>query len=188
MAFNKVNQQSRLDQLVDYMRSRSTVEVIDVRDDLRQAKQIEPVFDVTDSHWNAVGGYIAYTRIMQAIQALACRRRRRFRDPRFLRPLERGPGGDLARMLGIADRLKEVRLKLVPRDGWHFHNIDETFPLSRGDHPELTMATERAGAKLPRAVLFRDSFAAQLIPFLAEDFERILCIWNSAFRARHHRS
>ena len=43
------------------------------------------------------------------------------------------------------------------------------------------MATERTDAKLPRAVLFRDSFAAQLIPFLAEHFERMLCIWDSAF-------
>ena len=43
------------------------------------------------------------------------------------------------------------------------------------------MATERADASLPRAILFRDSFAAQLIPFLAEHFERMLCIWDSAF-------
>jgi len=179
-AYNKVNQRSRLDQLVEFMRARSTVEVIDIRDDLRQAKRVEPVFDVTDSHWNAVGGYIAYARIMQAIHASLPQAQATPRSE-FRATVERGPGGDLARMLGIADRLPEVRLKLVPQDGWHFHNTNEPFPLSRGDHPELTMATERAGAKLPRAVLFRDSFAAQLIPFLAEDFERILCIWNSAF-------
>jgi alginate O-acetyltransferase complex protein AlgJ len=179
-ALNKVNQQSRLDQLVEYMRSRSNVEVIDVRDDLRQAKQVEAVFDVTDSHWNAVGGYIAYTRIMRAIHASLPQVHAIPRSA-LRATVERGAGGDLARMLGIADRLEEVRLKLVPRDGWHFHNSDQTLPLSRGDYPELTMATERAGARLPRAVLFRDSFAAQLIPFLAEDFERILCIWNSAF-------
>ena len=45
------------------------------------------------------------------------------------------------------------------------------------------MATERADAPLTRAVLFRDSFAAQLIPFLAEHFERMLCIWDADF---HH--
>ena len=96
--------------------------------------------------------------------------------------MESGPGGDLAQMLGIADELPEERLKLVPRDGWHFRHTDEAFPIAaRCAHPELTMATERTDAKLPRAVLFRDSFAAQLIPFLAEHFERMLCIWDSAF-------
>ena len=43
------------------------------------------------------------------------------------------------------------------------------------------MATERADAKLLAAVCFRDSFAAQLIPFLAEHFERMLCIWDTNF-------
>ncbi len=93
-----------------------------------------------------------------------------------------GPGGDLARMLGIADRLPEERLTLVPRTGWHFRHTDERFVMAaRCAYPELTVATERTDAELPRAVLFRDSFAAQLIPFLAEHFQRILCIWDRNF-------
>lgn len=91
-------------------------------------------------------------------------------------------GGDLARMLGVANLFPEERLNLVPREGWHFRHIDEQFPIAaRCAHPELTIATERKDARLPRVVLFRDSFAAQLIPFLAEHFQRILCIWDSAF-------
>ena len=85
-------------------------------------------------------------------------------------------------MLGIADRLPEVRLKLEPRTGWHFSHSTESFAIAaRTDYPELTMATERQDAGLPRAVLFRDSFAAQLIPFLAEHFERMICIWDNDF-------
>ena len=180
-AYNQVNPRSRLDQLVDHMRSHSTVPILDVRDDLRQAKQVERVFDVTDSHWNLRGGYIAYGRIMQALSAwfpeVPSMARSEFREV-----VENGPGGDLARMLGIADLLPEERLKLVPRNGWHFRHTDEMFPIAaRCAHPELTVATERTDAKLPRAVLFRDSFAAQLIPFLAEHFERILCIWDNDF-------
>jgi hypothetical protein len=31
---------------------------------------------------------------------------------------------------------------------------------------------------LPRAVMFRDSFANALIPYVSEDFQRILYVWN----------
>ena len=40
-AYTKVNSRSRLDQLVDHMKSHSNVPIIDVRDDLREAKRVE---------------------------------------------------------------------------------------------------------------------------------------------------
>jgi alginate O-acetyltransferase complex protein AlgJ len=180
-AYTRVNSRSRLDQLVEHMKSHSNVPIIDLRNNLRQAKQVERVYDLTDSHWNPLGGYIAYARIMQALSAWFPQAQAIPRSE-FLCFFESRPGGDLAKMLGIADKLPEERLKLVPRNGWHFHHSDEAFSIAaRCAHPELTMATERTDAELPRAVLFRDSFGAQLIPFLAEHFERMLCIWDSAF-------
>jgi alginate O-acetyltransferase complex protein AlgJ len=180
-AYNKVSAGSRLAQLVDYMSSHSKVTIRDVRDDLRQAKRVERIYDMTDSHWNLRGGYIAYARIMQALNVYFPQAKAIPRSD-FLDVSKSGAGGDLAKMLGIAQELPEKRFTLVPRNGWHFHHTDEAFPIAaRCAHPELTMATERTDAKLPRAVLFRDSFAAQLIPFLAEHFERMLCIWDSAF-------
>ena len=38
------------------------------------------------------------------------------------------------------------------------------------------LLTERPGPQLPRAVMFRDSFAECMIPFLSEHFRRILYI------------
>jgi alginate O-acetyltransferase complex protein AlgJ len=180
-AYSKVNPRSRLDQLVDYMKDHSNVSILDIREDLLRAKQVERVYDVTDSHWNARGGYIGYERIMRTLQRWFPLARAAPRSE-LREVVVNGPGGDLARMLGIADRLPEERLMLVPRDGWHFHQTDERFPMAaRCAYPELTLATERTDAKLPRAVLFRDSFAAQLIPFLAEHFQRLLCIWDKDF-------
>jgi alginate O-acetyltransferase complex protein AlgJ len=180
-AYNKLHPESRLDQLLDYMKDHSSVPIVDVREDLRRAKRVERVYDVTDSHWNSSGGYIAYERIMQALSAWFPEAQAAPRSE-FRAVVENGPGGDLARMLGIADRIPEERLKLVPRTRWHFSHSDERFPIAaRGAHPELTIATEWTDAKLPRAILFRDSFAAQLIPFLAEHFQRILCVWDRDF-------
>ena len=43
-AYNKVNPRSRLDQLVDYMKDHSSVSILDIREDLRRAKQVERVY------------------------------------------------------------------------------------------------------------------------------------------------
>ena len=180
-AYTKVNPTPRLDQLTQFMKERSNVPILDVREDLLRNKRIGLVFDVTDSHWNARGGYIAYARIMNAI----CKRYPQAQAlPRsaFQDVVEPGPGGDLAQMLGIADRFPEERLKLEPWERWHFSFSKQPVAIAAGTaYPELAMVTECPGAKLPRAVLFRDSFAAQLIPFLAEHFERMVCIWDRNF-------
>jgi hypothetical protein len=38
--------------------------------------------------------------------------------------------------------------------------------------------TEQDDTRLPRAVVFRDSFGSALVPFLAEHFSRALFLWQ----------
>ena len=133
---------------------------------------------MTDSHWNPRGAYVAYARIMQAISEWFPEARARPRSE-FEDVAQFGPGGDLARMLGIAQSLPEAHLSLVPRDGWRFEHTDE--PWDRAQRRGPTMGTERADARLIRLVLFRDSFAGHLIPFLAQDFQRMVCVWDHRF-------
>ena len=94
-AYNKINPRSRLDQLIDYMKAHSSVPILDVRQDLRAAKQAGRVYDLTDSHWNRRGGYVAYSascrRFGQALPEAKAIPRSDFHE--FV---ERGPGGDLA--------------------------------------------------------------------------------------------
>jgi alginate O-acetyltransferase complex protein AlgJ len=177
-SYNKLRSRSRLDQLLDYMNERSSVLILDIRDDLRRAKSVERVYDITDSHWNPRGAYVAYVRIMRAIsewfpEARVCPR------SEFHDVVETGPGGDLARMLGIADSLPEAHLSLVPCEGWHFKHTDEAWDCMQRRGP--TMGTKNVEALLTRLVLFRDSFAGYLIPFLAEHFQRTVCIWDRNF-------
>jgi alginate O-acetyltransferase complex protein AlgJ len=174
-SFNKLHSRSRLDQLLDYMKERSSVLILDVRDDLRRAKHVERVYDLTDSHWNPRGAYVAYARIMQAISEWFPEARARPRSE-FHDVVQTGPGGDLARMLGIAQSLPEAHLSLVPQTGWRFKHTDALWDRAQRRGP--TMGTERADAKLTRLVLFRDSFAGHLIPFLAEDFQRTVSVWD----------
>jgi hypothetical protein len=180
-SYTKVRPQSRMDQFLDYMKVHSRVPIIDVREDILEARKRELLYDLTDSHWNARGAYVAYTRIAQALAAwfpeMRVPQRSEFRDVANV-----GPGGDLAVMLGLSAELPENRLGLEPLVPRHARVTSEVFPLPAGWAPyRITLATQRDDATLPRAVMFRDSFADHLIPFLSEHFSRIIYIWDRDF-------
>jgi hypothetical protein len=180
-AYNKVHPRSRLDQLLDHMTAHSSVPIVDVREDMREAKNRELLYDLTDSHWNSRGAHVAYVRIILALgiwfPEIRAVPRTEFTDVAKI-----GPGGDLALMLGLTRELPENRLGLEPLVPRHARGTDEIFPLPPGWAPyRITIATECAGAKLPRAVMFRDSFASNLIPFLSEHFARIRYVWDYNF-------
>jgi hypothetical protein len=46
---------------------------------------------------------------------------------------------------------------------------------------EGRLVTEIPGSPLPRAVVFRDSFASRLVPFLSEHFSRAVYLWQNDF-------
>ena len=46
---------------------------------------------------------------------------------------------------------------------------------------EGRLVTEIPGASLPRAVIFRDSFASRLAPYLSEHFSRAVYLWQNDF-------
>jgi len=180
-AYNKLHERSRFDQLMDHMKAHSSVRIVDVREDMRLAKERELLYDLTDTHWNARGAFIAYGRIVESLSTwfpeMQVLPRTAFRDVANI-----GPGGDLALMLGLAEQMPENRLGLVPLAPRHARPTAEVFPLPPGFAPhQITVAMERDDAKLPRAVMFRDSYATHLIPFLSEYFQRIVYVWRYHF-------
>jgi hypothetical protein len=46
---------------------------------------------------------------------------------------------------------------------------------------EPLVVTQRSGAPVARAVFFRDSFTSQMMPFLAEHFDRAVFVWTDGF-------
>ena len=54
------------------------------------------------------------------------------------------------------------------------------------DHPDPygevgLLVTEHKNRSLPRAVVYRDSFAGRLIPYLSEHFSRASYLWQNEF-------
>ncbi len=172
---------SRLDQLIAYLDSHSDFRILDLREPLRRAKSLGPLYVRTDTHWNELGAYLAYREILEALRG-------RFPDlkpwPRsaFALVPERHPGGDLAQMLGVANQIAGEDLMLtprLPRQAREVHTTDRIPNLPSWAQRSLVM--EHPDRRLPRAVMFRDSFAVNLVPFLSEHFARVHYLWKYDF-------
>ena len=166
---------SRIDQLVSHLHQHSTVRVLDLRPALLAAKARERLYHRTDTHWNDRGAFVGYQSIIDAlteeIPGLRSASRSAF-EPRVVP----SAGLDLAGMLGLTEVLREEDLVLVPRRPATARIIEPQHP-----NPRLTDAriVTEAPNRGPRAVVFMDSFGPGLVPFLSEDFSRVVYLWQS---------
>jgi hypothetical protein len=172
--------QSRLQQLMAYLKTHSDVSILDLSATLTEEKKRHRVYYMTDTHWNDNGAYTAYRAIMDRVgqwfPTVSLKQIKIIEDKNIL-----GPGGDLAALLDMANSMREERpaLKVQPtacsqkieRDLADF--IKTPANLIK-DKPFMT----RCDTSTIRAVVFRDSFFGSIIPFIAEDFNQIDYIWK----------
>ncbi len=176
----RVGPVSRSDQIYAALAD-SDVAAIDVRNALLEAKTRERIYYLTDTHWNDRGALVAYQSIIEA-----ARRQVPSVPPAWTRndfdPMEQDiRGKDLAGMLGLKSVLHETDLQLKPRRPRRARVVD---PPGAEPTSELgRVVTEVADTRLPRAVIFRDSFASRLVPFLSEHFSRAVYLWQNDFDA-----
>ena len=68
-SINRVTEQSRLQQLTDYLARESDLTFINLRNRSSTRKPKHRVFHKTDTHWNAYGAFTGYQELMKPIQA-----------------------------------------------------------------------------------------------------------------------
>jgi len=171
---------SRLDQLVPRLRQ-AGVAVVDLREALPAAKAAHRAYMKTDTHWNGWGALAGASAIVEAV-------RRQRPDLPALDPGayevagQDRPGGDLAEMLLLPDIWREH--DLLPRARGPVlarPAPDGPYP-DPADHPERSRAALETGqGGWPRLVVFHDSFARGMMPYLAERFSRSVFLWSHAF-------
>ena len=177
-SLHRLHTEYRADQLLAYLAAHSTVDTLDLRPALRDAKPRELLYHHYDTHWNDRGALIGY-------QQIATRLKQWFPA---IEPLQRGdfvtsasaPSGDRTTMLGLVDKGKASMPGLVPRRGWSARVVFPAQPDPYGEDGTVITENLQSGTGL-RAVMFRDSFASRLIPFLSEHFDRILYQWQNDF-------
>jgi hypothetical protein len=185
---------SRLDQLVDYLEKHSTIPVLDLRKALLAAKKESVIYYKTDSHWNEYGACIAYGEIIKHL-ASVLETKIKIKTAGKIQPMpvsdlririkkREQSGGNLAIMLALQDTVfREKRIKLRHRTPYRARNVPVP---GNYNLPSVKPAVrERPDADFPKTVMFHDSFARKLKPFLSRHFSRIVYLrdWGFHFHA-----
>ncbi|MBN1765573.1 MAG: hypothetical protein JW860_09975, partial [Sedimentisphaerales bacterium] len=172
----RINKISRFDQLIDYLAAKSSIRIIDVRNELLERKKKYSLWYKTDTHWNDIGAFVAYETLIRAIK----------KDFPIINPLNENAfrtvekvvnGGDLAKMLDLSEYYKEKTIFMIPGS---FHYLYERADVGSYTDPSpgRTIIMNHKNFKLPRMVMFRDSFAIALVPFLSQNFSRSAYFWT----------
>jgi hypothetical protein len=179
--FAKLSSVTRLDQLASAMRE-AGVEFVDLRPALQEAKSVRRAFWKTDTHWNGWGAFMGSRAIVEAL-------RRHFPAMAPLRAVDYGvtetavPGGDLAEMLLLERELPEIDIDVKPLAPPQARPAEPKGYKNPAAIPSREMIVRETGdSSLPKAVVFRDSFASAAWPFLAERFQRSVFVWEHRFQ------
>jgi hypothetical protein len=168
---NDTAQPTRLDRLVEHLQQDPVFELIDLRGPLRAAARDRQVYLRTDSHWNHHGAFVGYRALVEGLRARGVAIEPLSLDQ--LRVDEVELPGDLARLLGVPGIEPERRVRLP---------CQKELPARRIATPEpIAELSRRAGAWEDPIVyeceagegtllMFRDSFAWPMIPWLAQHF------------------
>ncbi len=160
---------SKLDQIIARLNERSTVSVLDLRPTLLDAKQREPVFLMTDTHWNQRGIFATYQTLITKLSALFP----------GLTPLpatfftwqDSPHPGDLAVMLGQESSFPEKnRLSITPQEP--LQTEEASLPSAK----RVAMTTTRNPKATGKAIVYHDSFGHGWIPLIGYHFGEVIYI------------
>ena len=169
----KVGENSAYDQLVEVLRREPAIPVIDLRPALLDAKKSQVVYSKIGTHWNQYGANVAQNEIVKHLAE-------RFAD---VRPTLFGPesydwsavehGVDLARMMGLDDRLAITGPEYTGASRTAIRTPAElatnrTRFVTRRDDAEANVDV----------VVFRDSFFTAMQPDFSEHFASVTYIWS----------
>jgi hypothetical protein len=171
---------TRREQLVEFVRGRADVPLLDLTAALERARRDfaseGDVYFQLGTHWNDRGALYAYQALLEhaarEVPGLAARRREEFAfEPTDFQD------DTWARRLYLEDVLVQpnVELKML---------FERGVPGLVGDElKRIALDVEHRDASLPRAVVFHDSMGEKLRPLIAEHFSRTSFRWVSDFDA-----
>ncbi len=166
---------TRIDDVLNALPPGVRSHVIDLRKPLLEAKRDRQVFYKTDAHWNSFGAWVGYAELARSF-GIAPAPLPNNADELTTRDY----AGDLARMMG-ADFF------------FHERDVLPKFFLGQDVHPNpcrqpvytaprnAVQKFECPDAPLGRAVIYRDSFGAFLLPYVVPLFRESVLVDNAHF-------
>lgn len=177
---------TRLDQLTKFLQVNTQIEFLNLEPSLAAQKDLGRLYHKTDSHWNELGAFIGYSEMMKKLEEILPGSKRIALGDYGIQQSSKN-GGDLLYYLGLRDSaIKEQSLQLLPK-----FPLRSNFVKGNGENNSSNINIPKFASvikdeKLPKAVMYRDSFATNLLPYLSESFERILYeeTWNVEFNPK----
>jgi len=179
----RTNEESQLSELLRYLDEHSDLPVLDLRPALTRAGHRQRTYHKTDTHWNDIGAYAAYEAILARLAAkLPALERVPPAPVRFRRLIT--PGMGLAELVGLGEVYPEERLMLTLERPRAAIPARQRAAYEARVRKQLPMTLGTRDPSLPRALMFRDSFANALVPYLSESFDQILYVWERDMNPR----
>jgi alginate O-acetyltransferase complex protein AlgJ len=168
--------QSRLEQLIAYEKDHGIFKVMDLRSDILKASSDHQTYFQCGTHWNAFGAFIAYRDIMSSLEKSFPNLKLHSLDEyRFVTiqgdtDLVDMNHLDASACSGID--LEPLFTRQVITENWF---TDGPQYYNKYGIPKIT--TVNADSSLPRLLVYRDSYANYLIPFLSDHFSYAAYLW-----------
>lgn len=181
MSAQKLRDTTKYDQVMKLFENDSLVKLIEVKQELLDAKSSHLLYYKTDNHWNDIGGYVAYKKIASVLQKDFPAVQPAGLD-RFLMDSTQVAVGGEARMLNVGDWLHEYKYEYNPGSlAKAKEGAKRGYPPTEGfPYPwDYEIVRTTGDSLLPDALIFRDSFTDALLPFLAENFNRSVFIFDA---------
>jgi alginate O-acetyltransferase complex protein AlgJ len=174
------NNPSRMDQLLAHLRQTTDIDVLDLRPALLAMKQHERVAYMTDTHWNQIGGFVAYQEIarwmrrrLPALRTFTLEDFERVDVPKW--------HGGLSYFLGAPQMFSETRVELRPRTSVRVTTDGQ--PLSADESLDLAVPRRRVDRRsddgeVASALFIRDSQFGAPAQFLSRHFRHSVLLWQ----------
>ncbi len=177
----KANKQSSGEQLNEYLKSKSSVNVINIYETLRNKKNEDFLYYKIDNHWNEFGAFHAANGILEYIK-------KDFPDIKtnnlndFTISKSTLKTGNIVSMFSDTTLFSDIYYNLKPKLGFNAkHKNPVGYPcVPNFPYPwEYELNKEIKDSKNPKVLIISDSFGGNIYPFLAEQFSRTVKIFDS---------
>jgi alginate O-acetyltransferase complex protein AlgJ len=163
----KVGEKSQLDRLVELMGKSNSPILLDLRPALLEGRKSQQLYYKTDTHWNGLGGFIAYQQVMQRI-SLTYPDLQPFNLNNFNVKENKPTIMDLSKIMGI-DFLKESYIALNPKFSTDV-NVNQIFGFTpEGNNMSMTWA--KGNGQNKTLIMYHDSFGTALKSLLQYHFK-----------------
>jgi len=170
--YNRSSRSSNTDHLLAYLKGRTTVPIVDLRAALTVAKRSgRQLYFKFDTHWNDLGAFYGYRTLMSTIGRLFPGLEPRRLEDFVVKPVV-GGGTDLAVMLAIAPFVEPAGYELTPRRPYGYERV-----------ASAELAYKHENQRLPRALVFRDSFGGALAQYLTDHFSSVSYVPRGEWRS-----